>query len=92
MQEFDKVFSPTWPFEVKHDDVPQRLFADAHIIGADNCDITDILISGGVITILAKVYYNSDTIEVTSRVANAIRGTKVRLYNAVGKCYGWILL
>jgi len=92
MQEFDKVYSPTWPFETKYDDVPQRLFADAHIVGADECSITDILVSGGVITVLAKVYYNSETIYVSSGVVSAERGTKVRLYNAVGKCFGWILL
>ena len=92
MIEFDTIYSVTWPFETQHKDIPQRFIVDANIIGADLCTITSIIVSGGCINILASILSGEDVIEVSSGVQNAVRGAKIKLYNSVGKCYGWVML
>lgn len=92
MIEFERIYSVTWPFETQHTDIPQRFIVDANIIGADLCTITSIIVSGGCINILANILFGEDLIEVSSGVQDAVRGAKIKLYNSVGKCYGWIML
>lgn len=92
MLEFDKVYSVTWPFETLHNDIPQRFIIDANIIDADSCVINSILVSAGCITVIATITKGVTTTEVSSGVQDAVRSNKIKLYNSVGKCFGWLLL
>lgn len=89
--EFDLTQSLTWPFAEPHGDVPKGLVADAHIVGADSCEMTSIMVSAGCVFASASVHIDGSTVEVSTGTVPLERNGKVQFYDDVGKSYGWIL-
>jgi hypothetical protein len=91
MSEFNVIQSATWPFAEYHQDIPQGLFVDAHVVSADSCRLSAVtVVSGSVFVSLTVVKDNVET-EVSSGSVDLDRNSKVKFYNAVGKCFGWLL-
>lgn len=84
--------SNTWPFSDLHTDIPFGMFADAHVVGALSCSLTSVVAQSGSIWIALSVTgLDGNAFEVSSDTARFSPDTKLRFYNAVGKCYGWLL-
>ena len=91
MTEFNVIQSATWPFEEYHSDIPQGLFADAHVISADSAALNAVTVSSGSIFVALTVTKDNVRTEVSSGTVQLDRNRKVKFYNAVGKCFGWLL-
>ena len=91
MTEFNVIQSATWPFEEYHPDIPQGLFVDAHIISADSAALNAVTVSSGSIFVTLTITKDNIQTKVSSGNVQLDRNRKVKFYNAVGKCFGWLL-
>lgn len=84
--------SNTWPFADLHDDIPFGMFADAHVVGAVSCVLTAVTLqAGSLFASLTLTDLSGDLMEVSTGAVTFTPWTKVEFYNAVGKCFGWLL-
>lgn len=92
MSETTILQSNTWPFADWHDDIPSRLFIDAHVVGALACSLTAVtVIDGNVWVSLNITGLDNDVFEVSSNTVKYAPQEKIKFFNAVGKCCGWLL-
>ena len=84
--------SNTWPFADLHEDIPYGLFTDAHVVGARACSLTTVTFMDGQLFVALRVTgLGGESIEIASDTFSFSPGAKVEFYNAVGKCFGWLL-
>ena len=91
MSEFNVLQSVTWPFEEYHQDIPQGLFVDAHVVASDSCSLNAATVSAGSIFLSLTVVKDNVPVEVSSGTVPLNRNSIIKFYNAVGKCFGWLL-
>ena len=91
MTEFNVIQSATWPFEEYHGDIPQGLFADAHVVSADTCSLNAVTVVSGSIFVSLTAMFNGMATAVSSGSVALARNAKIKFYDGVGKCYGWLL-